>query len=60
MILLGPYWKVIHSDVNMDDKGTEERIGYLYDGRVIEFTGLAAEADPIREFDEEKMNGLQH
>ena len=49
MKLLGPYWKVIYSDSNMDDKGNHERIGYLYDGRVIEFTGLAAEADPIRE-----------
>ena len=49
MKILGPYWKVIYSDSNMDDKGNKERIGYLYDGRVIEFTGLAAEADPIRE-----------
>lgn len=49
MKLLGPYWKVIYSDSNMDDKGNDERLGYLYDGRVIEFTGLAAEADPIRE-----------
>ena len=48
MEILGPYWKVIYSDVNMDDKGNSERIGYLYDGRIIEFTGLAAEADPIR------------
>jgi len=53
MKLLGPYWKVIYSDVNMDDKGNGERIGYLYDGRIIEFTGLAAEADPIRELNEE-------
>jgi len=58
MSLLGPYWKVIYSDVNMDDKGNGERIGYLYDGRVIEFTGLAAEADPIREYDEEKNEWL--
>jgi len=49
MKLLGPYWKVIYSDSNMDQKGNRERIGYLYDGRVIEFTSLAAEADPIRE-----------
>ena len=48
MDILGPYWKVIYSDVNMDDKGNGERIGYLYDGRIIEFTSLAAEADPIR------------
>lgn len=58
MKILGPYWKVIYSDVNMDQKGNSERIGYLYDGRVIEFTGLAAEADPIREYDEEKDEWL--
>ncbi len=49
MKILGPYWKVIYSDSNMDQKGNRERICYLYDGRVIEFTGLVAEADPIRE-----------
>ncbi|WP_016939594.1 hypothetical protein [Nitrosopumilus sp. SJ] len=48
MRIMGPYWKVIYSDTNMDVKGNGERIGYLYDGRIIEFTGLAAEADPIR------------
>ncbi len=48
MKILGPYWKVLYSDVNMDAKGNGERIAYLYDGRIIEFTGLAAEADPIR------------
>lgn len=48
MDMMGPYWKVIYSDTNMDVKGNGERIGYLYDGRIIEFTGLAAEADPIR------------
>ena len=58
MRILGPYWKVIYSDVNMDQKGNGERIGYLYDGRVIEFTGLAAEADPIREYDKKKKRWL--
>ena len=48
MDILGPYWNVIHSDVTMDRGGNRERIGYLYDKRVITFTGLAAEADPIR------------
>ena len=48
MGILGPYWRAIYSDINMDKKGNRERIGYLYDGRVVEFTGLAAEADPIR------------
>jgi len=58
MNLLGPYWKVIHSDVNMDQKGNRERIGYLYDGRVIEFTGLAAEADPIRKHNKKEDKWL--
>ena len=32
-----------------DDRGgNDERIGYLYDSRMIKFTGLAAEADPPR------------
>ena len=48
MKILGPYWKVIYSDATMDRGGNYERIGYLYDSRVITFTGLAAEADPIR------------
>lgn len=58
MKILGPYWKVIYSDVNMDQKGNGERIGYLYDGRIIEFTGLAAEADPIREYDKKQDRWL--
>ena len=48
MKILGPYWKVIYSDTAMDRAGNKERIGYLFDKRVITFTGLAAEADPIR------------
>lgn len=51
MKILGPYWKVIFSDTNMDRGGNKERIGYLYDKRVVVFTGLAAEADPIRKKD---------
>ena len=48
MKLLGPYWRVIYSDITFDRGGNRERIAYLYDSRVIEFTGLAAEADPLR------------
>lgn len=48
MELLGPYWRVVFSDHMTDDGGNNERIAYLYDKRMITFTGLAAEADPPR------------
>ena len=51
MNILGPYWKVVFSDFNTDRRGNRERIGYLYDNRVVEFTGLAAEPDPPRKKD---------
>jgi endonuclease/exonuclease/phosphatase family metal-dependent hydrolase len=47
--ILGPYWRVVYSDYNTDSAGNHERIGYLYDKRAVVFTGLAAEADPLRE-----------
>jgi endonuclease/exonuclease/phosphatase family metal-dependent hydrolase len=46
--ILGPQWYVLFSDFNADAQGNRERIAYLYDGRVVTFTGLAAEADPPR------------
>ena len=52
MKILGPYWKVIFSDIIMDSGGNQERIAYLYDKRAAVFTGLAAESDPIRTKDE--------
>lgn len=51
MKLLGPYWRVIYNDTIMDRQGNQERIGYLFDSRVVRFTGLAAEADPARQID---------
>ena len=51
MDILGPYWKVVFSDFNTDRRGNRERIGYLYDTRVAEFTGLAAEPEPPRKRD---------
>ena len=48
MNLLGPYWRAVYSDITFDRGGNRERIAYIYDSRVIEFTGLAAEADPLR------------
>lgn len=44
MEILGPYWKVVFSDVTRGRRGNQERIAYLYDKRAVAFTGLAAEA----------------
>ncbi len=48
MDLLGSYWDVVFCDFTGDRGGNNERIAYLYDSRMIVFTGLAAEADPPR------------
>jgi len=48
MDILGPYWHAVFSDYNLDRAGNRERIAYVYDKRAVTFTGLAAEADPIR------------
>jgi endonuclease/exonuclease/phosphatase family metal-dependent hydrolase len=50
MEVLGPYWKVVFSDVTEGRQGNEERMAYLYDKRAVVFTGLAAEAvvPPLR------------
>jgi hypothetical protein len=48
MDILGSNWKVMFSDFNTDSAGNRERIAYLYDTRVVTFTGLAAESDPYR------------
>lgn len=46
--ILGPYWKFVVSDFRPDRAGNRERVAYLYDERMCQFTGLAAEADPPR------------
>ena len=46
--ILGPYWNAVFSDVIPDSAGNRERIGYLFDKRVVTFCGLAAEANPPR------------
>ena len=51
--ILGPYWKVIFSDYIADAKGNRERIAYVYDKRVVTFTGLAAELDSPRKKNQE-------
>ncbi len=48
MDLLGSYWDVVFCDFTGDRGGNGERIAYLFDTRMIVFTGLAAEADPPR------------
>ena len=48
MKLLGRHWDVIFSDFSDDAGGNRERIAYLFDTRMVSFTGLAAEADPPR------------
>ena len=50
MQVLGPHWRVVLSDYNTDRAGNRERMAYLYDQRMVTFTGLAAEADPPRKF----------
>jgi endonuclease/exonuclease/phosphatase family metal-dependent hydrolase len=49
--ILGPYWRVIYSDVIPDDGGNQERIAFVYDKRAVAFTGFAAVANPPRKKD---------
>lgn len=48
MEILPPFWGFIVSDYGSDRAANGERIAYLFDKRVVRFTGLAAEADPPR------------
>jgi endonuclease/exonuclease/phosphatase family metal-dependent hydrolase len=48
MKVLGRSWDVVFSDFIEDDGGNQERIAFLYDKRMVRFTGLAAEADAPR------------
>lgn len=52
MDLLGNEWEVVFSDFTDDAGGNNERIAFLYDTRMVRFTGLAAEADPPRAKDQ--------
>lgn len=45
---LGPYWKVVVSDYNVDAGGNRERIGFLYDERACTFTGVAGNVVDVR------------
>lgn len=46
--IMGPYWDFVVSDFGMDRAGNQERMAYVFDKRMVRFTGLAAEADPPR------------
>ena len=46
--ILGPHWDVVYSDYVADWGGNWERFAYVFDTRVVKFTGLAAEADAPR------------
>lgn len=48
MDLLGPHWRFVLSDWQPDFGGNSERIAFVFDTRIVEFTGLAAEAQPPR------------
>lgn len=45
LAVMGPYWKVIFNDPagSPKEKGNDERLAYIYDNRVMRFTGMAAE-----------------
>lgn len=45
---LGPTWKAIFSDYDLDAGGNRERLAYVYDERAARFTGLASEAGEPR------------
>ena len=45
---LGPHWKFVMSDWQNDWGGNWERTAIIYDERMVDFTGLAAEAQPDR------------
>lgn len=44
----GPYWRAVYSDMIPDAGGNRERLAFLYDRRAVDFTGLAATANPPR------------
>jgi hypothetical protein len=46
--ILGPYWRVVYSDMIPDAGGNRERLAFLYDHRAVTFTGLAASVNPPR------------
>ncbi len=45
---LGPYWEIVYSDYIEDHGGNRERVGYVFDSRACQFTGLAGNANEPR------------
>lgn len=43
MSVLGPWWKYIVTDVTYGASGNGERMAFVYDGRKVDFAGLAGE-----------------
>jgi len=45
LAVMGPYWKVVFNDPAGEPRrpGNDERFAYIYDHRVMRFTGMAAE-----------------
>jgi exonuclease III len=46
--ILGPYWRVVYSDMIPDAAGNRERLAFIYDKRAAVFNGFAAEASAPR------------
>jgi hypothetical protein len=46
--ILGPYWRVVYSDMIPDAGGNRERLAFIYDKRAAVFNGFAAEPSPPR------------
>lgn len=53
MMILGPWWKYLVSDVTLGTQGNNERHAYIYDTRKISFGGMAGELVP----EMQKTNG---
>ena len=49
--ILGPYWRVVYSDMIPDAGGNQERLAFVYDKRSAVFTGFAAVANLPRKKD---------
>lgn len=46
---LGPSFRVLYSECVRDAGGNRERIAFVYDTRMVEFTGMASHLHPPRE-----------
>lgn len=53
--ILGPYWRVVYSDMIPDAGGNHERVAFIHDTRCVAFKGMAANATPPR-----KKTGTQY